>query len=125
MLINKQLLEFYIQDSDKSLEHDYKKSESYIPPPKKDKLREVLEKEIKTTEKEPEAKESEDKDKIIIEDIYSEKEIKLEQKPNFNIPSTNTSNSFSNIPMNNLDPSTINEAKEKIKNMVRLFNMID
>lgn len=76
-----------------------------------------MEREIKYKEKEPEIKKTKVTNEIIIEDNTPRKDEKLMQNTQ-NKTSTNNYNSYSNIPINNLDPTKINEAKEKIKNMV-------
>lgn len=81
-------------------------------------MKEVLEKEVKPKEKEPEAKKAEVQNEIIIEDNSPKKEVKVEQDTNPNKSSGNNSSAGSSTPINNIDPSKINEAREKIKNMV-------
>jgi len=105
------------------LEQNNKESEirNEIPkpvvPPKRDRLKEVLEKEIKPKEKEPECKKAIETNEIIIEDNSTKKETIVAQQQKSN--SQNYNNNFDlNVPINNMDPSKINEAKEKIKNMV-------
>jgi hypothetical protein len=82
-------------------------------PPKRDRLKEVLEKEIKPKEKDSECKKAVEPNEIIIEDNSTKKETKVAQQQK-----SKAQNYNNNAQINNMDPSKINEAKEKIKNMV-------
>lgn len=86
--------------------------------PKKEKLKDILEKELKPIEKEK-SKRTEKSNDIIIEDSES----KIKTNTSSNISNSATNNSQTNLSndaqlINNINPSSLKETKEKLQNMV-------